>query len=594
MTLLRSAATAVAVPAFAASALAQFPPGPAANVPINGSLGGFAPGPAPFSAPAPITPGPIGIAPSPLPPGPTTTLGSFLGLSPAQREFRQRAIADTPFGQLRERVQNPLSRLTGGLIKPFPPQAPALAELLDPGPIGAAAKVKFDRLQAKQRIEAVRYLGTVDCAYWPEAEDALVGALRVDKNEWVRLAAAQTLLSGCCCTKKVIVALGIAATCSDEDGNPKEKSPRVVAAAQAALSKCLAAVCANPFVTDSPAEPEKDKGKENEREGAAMPKPGPYGEEKGAAGLSPEEVARPTGNEFYARVVRVSWAEVVGFGKHKMSVAPPVPVEYVNAAPLEREPVGDERADRPANLMDILFADAPAEKAPPMAQMSPTRVMNPKPAAAPAVAVAKSAPVAAPTVAKPTPAPATPAVKPAPVTPAASQTMAPIVPAVPQPMPTRPAAVAPVSEPARVVPYTPAPVPPAPMPAAEPAPAMKMTLVPTPPPVPAKMPTVRTAGTPSAGAVSLLNTKADPQITEAAVRALTADEIVAPATCTTLLKAAQTHTDVGVRTACIRALARGKAYNPLVLTGLEQLVDDRSVNVRVEAAVALSELKSGK
>jgi HEAT repeat protein len=132
------------------------------------------------------------------------------------------------------------------------------------------------------------------------------------------------------------------------------------------------------------------------------------------------------------------------------------------------------------------------------------------------------------------------------------------------------------------------------MPAAEPAPAMKMTLVPTPPPVPAKMPTVRTAGTPSAGAVSLLNTKADPQITEAAVHALTADEIVAPATCTTLLKAAQTHTDVGVRTACIRALARGKAYNPLVLTGLEQLVDDRSVNVRVEAAVALSELKSGK
>jgi HEAT repeat protein len=49
-----------------------------------------------------------------------------------------------------------------------------------------------------------------------------------------------------------------------------------------------------------------------------------------------------------------------------------------------------------------------------------------------------------------------------------------------------------------------------------------------------------------------------------------------------------------VRTACVRALARGKASNPLVLAGLEQLVGDRSVDVRVEAAVALSELKSGK
>lgn len=236
MTLLRSVGAAIAVPALAASAVAQLPPAvgvpPAAALPLSGGPGAFAAGPAPFSAPVPITPGPVGIAPYPAPPGPTTTLSSFLGLSNAQMEYRQRAMADTPFGQLRERVQNPLSKLTGGLIKPFPPQAPALAELMDPGAVGAAAKVKFDRLQAKQRIEAVKYLGTVDCHYWPEAEDALVGALRVDRNEWVRLAAAQTLLGGCCCTKKTITALSIAASCSDEDGNPREKSPRVVAAAQ--------------------------------------------------------------------------------------------------------------------------------------------------------------------------------------------------------------------------------------------------------------------------------------------------------------------------------------------------------------------------
>ena len=69
----------------------------------------------------------------------------------------------------------PFTRLSGGLIPPFCPVTPSLAELMDPGVIGAAAKVKQDKAGAGQRIEAIKLLATVDCTYWPEAEEALIG-----------------------------------------------------------------------------------------------------------------------------------------------------------------------------------------------------------------------------------------------------------------------------------------------------------------------------------------------------------------------------------------------------------------------------------
>jgi plasmid stabilization system protein ParE len=104
---------------------------------------------------------------------------------------------------------------------------------------GAAARIKKDVEEAAARRVAVRYLGTVDCRYWPEAEQALIDALRADKIECVRYEAALALQRGCCCTKKVAKALTISIEGSDKDGNPAERSARVQDAAAVALSMCV-------------------------------------------------------------------------------------------------------------------------------------------------------------------------------------------------------------------------------------------------------------------------------------------------------------------------------------------------------------------
>ncbi|HVK17370.1 MAG TPA: HEAT repeat domain-containing protein, partial [Fimbriiglobus sp.] len=383
MSILRTVCALVAAPALATAAAAQVPaapPPPAFGVPPAPLVSPFPAVSAPLTpaspliAPLPAAPDPIGIGAFPPPPGPTTTLWSFLGLSRAQREYRQRAMARTPLGQLRERIQTPLSKLTGGLIPPFPPQTPTLAELQAPGPVGAAAKAKLDRMGAKDRIKAVQYLGTLDCHYWPEAEDALVAALRVDRNEWVRLEAAKTLLKGCCCTKKTITALTMAATCSDADGNPTEKSPRVVAAAQEALNKCLQAVCQGPAAMEAvPVVPEvtpespRELPRETPTNGttAATSKPGPAGEEKSSGGLAARNIARPTGKAYYDRIERRPWPEIVAFARDGLANAPKVPAQFALTAGMDLEMSGmsagnaHARTDRPANLMDLLLGDDP-------------------------------------------------------------------------------------------------------------------------------------------------------------------------------------------------------------------------------------------
>src|SRR5207248_6163987 len=133
----------------------------------------------------------------------------------------------------------PLTLFSGGLIPSCCPNMPSPQDLAAGGPVGAAAKIKKDEAEAKARRAAVRYLGTVNCHYWPEAEAALIGSLRGDRNECVRWEAAMALGSGCCCTKKTIAALDITVTGSDKDGNPSETSERVRAAAMSALQHCL-------------------------------------------------------------------------------------------------------------------------------------------------------------------------------------------------------------------------------------------------------------------------------------------------------------------------------------------------------------------
>lgn len=145
------------------------------------------------------------------------------------------AICNGPLGTLLKNALKPLCALTGN-NGPLPPSAAAQNA---PGAAGAAAKIQADQAAAKQRVLAVRFLGTVDCHWYPEAEAGLVAALRADKSECVRFEAAKSLARGCCCTKTTIEALSICVEGSEKDGNPSENSLRVQLVALEGLQRCV-------------------------------------------------------------------------------------------------------------------------------------------------------------------------------------------------------------------------------------------------------------------------------------------------------------------------------------------------------------------
>ncbi len=234
-----------------------------------------------------VTPPPPPVAAVPAavpvaPPAPSANLWSFLCPSPAQKAACREKLCQSQFGLLLNNTMAPLRLFTGGIVPPLCPGLPTPAELADKGPVGAAAAIKKDTAEAKARVAAVKYLGTVSCHYWPEAQDALIQALRKDRNECVRWQAAISLGSGCCCTKKTIKALAITVSGSDEDGQPAELSERVKAAAEAALYHCL-----DCFTETVPA-PEKKK-EEKRVEPAPAPEPVP----KPVAGQTPQSGAVP-------------------------------------------------------------------------------------------------------------------------------------------------------------------------------------------------------------------------------------------------------------------------------------------------------------
>jgi hypothetical protein len=101
----------------------------------------------------------------------------------------------------------------------------------------SAAKIKLDEAQAKSRCAAVRYLASVDCHYYPEAELGLVSALRADRVEAVRLEAAQAIGQCRGVTLRMAEALQLTVHGMDSDGNPAETSERVRAAAFHALQR---------------------------------------------------------------------------------------------------------------------------------------------------------------------------------------------------------------------------------------------------------------------------------------------------------------------------------------------------------------------
>ena len=192
------------------------------------------------AAPAAATAAPYAAAPA------QPTLWGFFGITPQNCAACRQRICASPMGAMLNGLLGPGSAMTGGLVPMFCPAVPtdaqAAALAAAGGPTGAeavAAKIKQDEADAKARRAAIRYLSTASCHYWPEAEAALIGSLRDDRNECVRYEAALALLNGCCCTAKTIEALDIVVSGSEKDGKPSELSDRVKAVSLAALQGCL-------------------------------------------------------------------------------------------------------------------------------------------------------------------------------------------------------------------------------------------------------------------------------------------------------------------------------------------------------------------
>jgi hypothetical protein len=159
-----------------------------------------------------------------------------------------------PLGQLVQYVTAPWRLVFGWHRQPAEtsPAIPTLEDIakMTPGTISpaqsTAAKIKAEEDSAAARRAAVRYLGAVDYHYYPEAERALIAALRADRNEWVRMEAAIALGNGSCATRRTAEALNLVLIGSDQDGNPAETSARVKAAALTALQQCQARGAAAP------------------------------------------------------------------------------------------------------------------------------------------------------------------------------------------------------------------------------------------------------------------------------------------------------------------------------------------------------------
>ena len=160
-------------------------------------------------------------------------------IDPSHWEQVKQCMCKTAIGQMMNAMSMPMTAFSGGIIPSFCPPGPTAEDLAKEGAQGAAAAIAADKASAPERVAAVEYLGTVDCHFYVSAEGALIAALRTDKCDCVRWAAARVLGTGCCCTPKTIAALQITVEQSNKDGNPSETSPRVIAAAQIALTNCM-------------------------------------------------------------------------------------------------------------------------------------------------------------------------------------------------------------------------------------------------------------------------------------------------------------------------------------------------------------------
>jgi len=125
---------------------------------------------------------------------------------------------------------------------------------------GLASKIKAQQIDAKNRVKAAKFLGSVDCIAYPEAQQQLVGLVTEDPVEEVRYAAAKALKEqfshgkarhpsgkdkrkfdtcrGCCGNQEVMNTLAARANEIGDAGCPLEPSERVRKVLSEALAEC--------------------------------------------------------------------------------------------------------------------------------------------------------------------------------------------------------------------------------------------------------------------------------------------------------------------------------------------------------------------
>jgi hypothetical protein len=474
---------------------------------------------------APVAP-PAGAIPGVLPP-PAEPQGFFAKCC-ANMEACRRKLCATPAGQILNGMTKPLTFATGGLIPPFCPIMPSLADMQKPGVAGASDAIKKDALEAKMRREKVRFLGTVDCRYYPDAIGALTSALRSDGSECVRFEAALALNRGCCCNMKTIEALEATVSGTDKDGNPAERSVRVRCAAASALERCLSCYVSPPVDVEEIGEPKKlePKGKE------------PTSDSKMTIEAAEKKKVHPDLKLPSKQLVETAWQTLNDFQALLVAEQPRAAL-----APGERY-----------SVFHIIknAIDAPE----PM--VMPTGTTLPPPMATDPGTPAFQAPAAQPgraTLGQPK---------------AEAGPVAPISPIVGQPPTTRPAAEVPAGP---LAPSTP-------MSAS--APPKDLPTMPAPAP----------GATPLAPSINQLIHGTSPAERQAAVRQIAAhDWQKNPAVASALMVGAKNDTSSTVRVECIRQIAANQMSHPQVIQELTALAKDDDANVRDEAAKALEQLK---
>jgi hypothetical protein len=535
-----------------------------------GQLPGAAPAPAAAGVPAAAAGAPAG---APAAPG---NIWSKICMTPEQKAACKEKMCNCALGKMLNGMLAPASAMTGGLVPTICPAVSA-ADLAKPADsaAGAEARIKQDEIEAKARRAAVRELGYKDCHWWPEAQLALINALRFDRNECVRLEAAWAFGNGCCCTKPVIEALVICVSGSDRDGAPSENSPRVRAAAEAALAHCLA--CYTEVVPVAP-----DDGRNREKPAGSGEKP------VGAGGKTPDKLPNIgkvsiQGIEYYKQADNVSREQVVEEGRRVLDRG------LTTTVPVSAGPTGSSHSV--TDIVRNAFNTGPA--APTMAPV--TQVVEtpapPMPVVPVAVPPTPQVPV---TKAAATTPPTAPVVKSATPTPSSAYQATTSAPAKSMPAP------APVPAPATEAPkkpvsyQTPMFVPNTP--AQEKAPVTTVALKTEPAPTPslavaAAQPNFGQSGTTPAQVMVVLHTGAGAQQRIWAAQTLSScDGWTNPEVMQALVKSARSDSDAGVRAACVRSIGRMNVCTLPVITAMQEMKSDRDPQVRAEVDQALRQL----